>query len=163
MELMQNKANSPCKRLEYLQNSQIILSLEHRSNLQRLGYNVSVSTIRRIFKRWGWSYKSPSVVQLQKYSLSNLCYYFNYLMDVATIPYSKIKFLDECHFAHRALKFEKAICEIGEPLIVVNKHNIDYRFSLTLMTTLTDPNLTITDLRDNSNTAEDFLQVSYIM
>lgn len=43
---------------------------------QFLNLKVSVTTIRRIFRSWRWTFKKPDYKQIQKYSNENISYYF---------------------------------------------------------------------------------------
>jgi transposase len=114
----------------------------HCKRLRSVGFEVNAQYVKRIFAKWQWNYKKPEVKQIHKYSSANMLKYSLYLSEIYFIPYDKLKFLDETHIVHKDLAFNKAIGPIGEPMIVVNKRQLDTRITLTIMSTLSDPELT---------------------
>lgn len=87
-------------------------------------------------------------------------YYAECKLKLMEIPYEHMKYLDEAHIVHKDLASSSVIAEKGEPVFVVENVDLDYRLSLTIMTTLSDPERTVVcQLRDASNTAMDFLKV----
>jgi hypothetical protein len=62
---------------------------------------VSQRWVARVFQKWGWSWKVPTVVQLHKFTEDNLTRYVNYLVFAAGIPLHRCKFCDEIHFISR--------------------------------------------------------------
>ena len=68
-------------------------------------YDVNDQFIRRIFKGWRWSWKKSDAKQPQKYSLGNINYSIDYNLWVRTVPFQKLKFLDESHFNSKGMFF----------------------------------------------------------
>jgi len=137
---------NPCKTMK-----------SHQKFLADQNYNVQPQFIDRIFKRWKWTWKRPIRRQIEKYSISNIRRYFEYLYGVHNIPLERLKFLDEAHFVSKTLHRHEALGEMGEPVFVITSAQLDVSYSLTLMTTLSDPlRCCIIDLRENSNTQWDF-------
>jgi hypothetical protein len=62
-----------------------------RQKLQELDFNASNDDVRAIFCSWNWSWKIPSVQQLLKYTLSNIEYYFTFVVAIKSIPLEKMK------------------------------------------------------------------------
>ncbi len=64
-------------------------------------WRLSNSQLSVIFRRWKWSFKKPHRYQYLKYTRENINYYITYIHAVAGIPWVRMKFLDEGHFASR--------------------------------------------------------------
>ena len=62
------------------------------------GFDCSVSYITRIFKQWGWSFKVFTCVNIHKFTIENIKYYFNYYMWAQKQLLSHLKFINESHF-----------------------------------------------------------------
>lgn len=93
----------------------------HTQLIKEAGWDVNESYIRRIFQRWNWNYKKPTVQQIQKFTAMNLYYYVRYTSWVFFIPYQHLKFLDESHIAHKEVANKYGIGEVGERVILVDK------------------------------------------
>jgi hypothetical protein len=119
---------------------------------QTLNVSISPTTISRLFRAWGWSWKIPSHVQLQKFTAKNIRRYVNFIVWVLSVPWTHLKFLDEAHFVSRGIKSrffhnlrdielyrQKAVSPIGCPIVVLESTQLDLSFTVTLMTTLTKP------------------------
>jgi transposase len=130
--------------------------------LKQHGFKVQTQFIARIFTRWAWAWKKLIQRQIEKYSKKNVGKYLDYLLGIDDVPYERIKFVDEAHFVSKDLHNRRAMGEVGEPVFVVTSSKLDLSYSLTLMTSLSDPaRPCIIDLRTNSNTQWDF--ASFIM
>ena len=68
------------------------------SYVKRFNYDINKPYLTRLLKKWRWSSKLSSEEQIQKYSISNIEYYADYLLEISSIPWYKLKFLDESHF-----------------------------------------------------------------
>lgn len=125
---------------------------------------MNIPWIQRAFKKWRWVHKRACRIQLHKYTQKNLTRYLHFLGGVWDIPWSRLKFADECHFVARDLMPKRGWGEMGEPLICLTSVPLASSFSLTLLTRLdkhdTNSNemVVFTDVRENSNTQWDFLE-----
>ena len=119
---------------------------------------VHESFVASIFKQWHWIQKRPTHQQIQKYSITNIQWYWQHITGILTVPYKKLKYLDEAHFVSKDLHAQYALSEKEEHSIIYTSAKLDSSYSLTLMTTLADPDQTcVVDLRYKSNTQWDFL------
>jgi hypothetical protein len=138
-------SKSPCNTLP-----------QHCATLNKEGFSVQPQFVRKTLHRWRYTFKKPVVRQIEKYTTTNIRRYANFVYGVQKVPFEKLKFLDEAHFCAKDCKKRKALGEIGEPVFVITSAKLDISFSLTLMTTLSDPVGTVIDLRTDSNTQWDF-------
>jgi len=126
------------------------------------GYEVNEMYISRTFKEWRWSFKKASHEQLQKYTQSNISYYLQFVSSIQSIPWCKLKFLDESHFKSKDLLRDHVLGPINRPSVrPITNVSLDETFSVTLLTSL-NPELEeplALDIRENSNTADDFLNI----
>ena len=100
---------------------------------------VHESFVAFIFKQWHWIRKRPTHCQIQKYSITNIQQYWQHITGILTVPYKKLKYLDEAHFVSKDLHAQYALSEKGEFSIIYTSAKLDSSYSLTLMTTLADP------------------------
>jgi len=121
------------------------------------GFDTNTKYVARVFKSWRWSFTRPSTTQWHKYTPENLAYYGDYLCFSRSIPWGRLKFVDEAHFHRRDLKNRKVIGPTGERHIEVDFGSLNESFSMTLMTTMSEDGPIIFDLREDSNTQYDFL------
>lgn len=63
--------------------------------------HVSLMFISRLVKRWGFSFKKPSVININKFTSKNIEYYSAYITWVQTKPLNCLKFMDESSFNAR--------------------------------------------------------------
>lgn len=80
---------------------------EFRTKLRELNpnWNISLSTLSRIFKSWRWSFKKPDRYQYLKYRRENIERYVAYLAGIDDIPWIRLKFLDESKFISKGKYF----------------------------------------------------------
>lgn len=105
---------------------------------EKIGILISESSIRRIFKAWGWSWKKPSYVQLAKFSVENISYYVDFVVWLVRQNPLRCKFLDEAHFSSRHLSPQLALGESG-PVIVIRNTSLSGSRTITILTDLTKP------------------------
>jgi len=143
----------PCRRLvDYLKTVQETVTFPNKE--------VSRDDLQLIFKEFQWTFKRPDWKQLHKYDEENLARYAAFLRWIAFANPAEVHFLDEAHFMSRDLWVRRGVAERGKRCIYVHNVPMDYSFSITIMTTYgagNEPPLQL-DLREESNTAEDFLQ-----
>lgn len=83
---------------------------------------------------------------------------------ITTIPWEKLKFLDEVHFIHEDNRRRKVFGEVGEPAIALSYVSIKETYTMTLLTSLSDANCpVICDIRMESNTGKDFANFVYYL
>ena len=131
----------------------------HRTFLQQSNpsFYVQDQFLERILDRWNWNWKRPVRRQIEKYSRTNIERYLGFLYGISSIPFEKLKFLDEAHFVSKDCHRRTALGEKGEPTFVVTSAKLDVSFSLTLLTSLSDPlRQCIINMRTESNTQWDF-------
>lgn len=76
------------------------------SYAKSFGYNISKPELSALLKKWRWSAKVPSEEQIQKYSIKNIEYYGDYVLEILNLPWYRIKYLDESHFRASGEKIE---------------------------------------------------------
>lgn len=67
-------------------------------HLSEQGFGVSKMYITRVLQSWNWSFKVPTRVNIRKFTLENVEYYFNYYAWAKHQALGKLKFCDESHF-----------------------------------------------------------------
>jgi len=137
-----------------------------QEKLRELNFDVSYDDIRTVFESWNWSWKIPTMIQLQKFTSENLEYYFNFAIGVRDISLIKMKWLDEAHFMpSRLLKGHRVWNSKSERAIIVDKSNsLSISFSATALLSLDESHPVILDFREDTNTQFDFLRfVLYIL
>lgn len=72
--------------------------------LQLLAVPVNVGWVRRVFKRWRFTFKNVRWRSPDKYSISNILNYAAYCDWFTTTILSRCKFLDEAHFQRGGAK-----------------------------------------------------------
>ena len=78
---------------------------EIKIHLFNNNYSLSRASISRLLATWRWSYKIPTITQMQKYTLDNLEYYVLFCHWLGTSDLKKLKFVDEVHFDPRGMFF----------------------------------------------------------
>ena len=74
---------------------------EIKNFLNELGVQYSRSTISRLLKMWRWSFKVPSSVQKEKFTIRNMTYYIKFCRWLKLADLTNVKFIDEVHFDPR--------------------------------------------------------------
>lgn len=54
-----------------------------------------------LMHKWGWSFKDMKYVANHKFTAENLSYYGQYVVAVQRLPWIRLHFLDEAHFASK--------------------------------------------------------------
>jgi len=70
---------------------------------------ISETTTKRVLKHWGWTWKVPTFVQINKYSQDNMIYYAAYVEFLKRVDHRRLKFVDESHFVPKNLRSRKVI------------------------------------------------------
>jgi len=130
---------------------------KYRRKVKKSGFDVSRSYLCRLFKKWRWSFKRPSVKQIAKYTRNNILYYGDFLSGIKNIPWGKLKYLDECHFKRGDLHNRQSLGRIGERAQILDTGSLHESLSMTLMTTLSGQYPIHFDLRDATNNQYNFL------
>jgi len=114
--------------------------------------------VSRLFKKWRWSYKTPERKQILKYTKENISYYGTYITTAYCIPWDRLKFMDEGHFVSKDLHRKRAIGPKGTRSHTVVQDGLNKSLSLTIMTTLSNPNVPVvcSSPRAESNSEYDF-------
>jgi len=81
---------------------------------QKLHVKLSNATLSRFLTKHRWSWKIPTLVQLNKFSPKNKQAYAHYLASVLNIPVEKLKFMDESHVVERHLSKRKVLSMVNE-------------------------------------------------
>jgi len=126
-------------------------------DLLQNGFDCSVSYITRIFKQWGWSFKVPTRVNIHKFTIENIEYYFNYYIWAQKQLLSHLKFIDESHFNADKLMSRRVVGRRGVRILAPTKRNHRIRYSVTLLTSLSDTPLYL-EIREETNTQFDFAE-----
>ncbi len=104
-----------------------------------LGLDVDRSFISRIFQNWLWSWKKPTHLQVQKFTLENIAYYFVWILTIFDMPWLHLKFLDESHFSTRSLRRSLVAGPVGQRVGLVDHSEAQESLSLTLLIDLAFP------------------------
>lgn len=132
--------------------------VHHTQALIHLGFNVTKDWVERVFRSWGWTWKKPTHIQIQKYTAENMIYYGQWLKGIADKPWLHLKFADEAHFVSRDLYRNRVVGPRGDKVFVVQEAQLSLSFSLTLLFDLSRPhNPFHVNIRYQSNTEWDFL------
>lgn len=76
--------------------------------ISRLGYQFSRTVLSKFLRRNRWSWRVPTRVQLNKFSLANKKYYAHFIASIMDIPVDRIKYMDEAHVVERVINKRKA-------------------------------------------------------
>ncbi len=98
---------------------------------------VTRSVLSRILTDLRWSWKVPVHVQLHKFRPENVIRYFTHILNIAAIPWHKIKFADEAHVVSKQLRSKKVLSLISQRKWVSYQDLHDKSFSVTLLTCFT--------------------------
>lgn len=71
--------------------------------LNNNGFLVNREFIRVIFHKWRWSWKRADPKQPHKYSIPNMNYTIEFVLWIRTVPFTRLKYLDESHFNSKGL------------------------------------------------------------
>jgi len=146
----------------FIQNNRQVQLRDIQIHLDQHGIQVSRATVSRMLTKWRWSFKIPSIMQKQKYSLENLTYYVDFCRWFGTRTFAqlrKLKFIDEVHFKTRDFRNKKyALAPIGQRIVVSASDRLDTSsWNATVLirvNSAADP--IALDIRQDSNTAYDF-------
>jgi len=138
-------------------------SIQFRNCLFQVGISVSIDWVKRALVRCGLTWKRAQYKQINKFTAANINYTLHYLLTATALPHRILKFLDESHFNSRDLRRERGVSERGRPLILVSNQSISESYSVTAVTSLSDPlhPVVVPDVRTGSNSAIDFLHAVF--
>jgi hypothetical protein len=105
----------------------------------------------------GWSWRVPTAFQIHKYTLQNMIYYAEFLLEVSRIPIHKLKYIDEAHIVSKDLGIGKVLGRVNTRTYVKENTLNESNASLTVMTTLTGDQPIVFSYREESNTQWDFV------
>lgn len=126
--------------------------------LRENGVQINTQYIYRLFHDWRWNRKKPVRHQINKYKLTNIYYYCDYLRGVKNIPWMKLKYLDECHFVSKDCYRKYVYTPRGVNVIMMNTPKLDQSYSMTFMTNLANVAMPyFVTMRENSNSQWDFV------
>ena len=54
------------------------------------GFEVNRMYLSRIFRKWRWSFKKPTIKQIHKYRIDNIHYYGTFLTSITQIPWVRL-------------------------------------------------------------------------
>lgn len=95
----------PCRSQQ-----QLALALGH------YGVAVERDYVQRSLEHMGISYKAVSNKNELKFSMENIIYYADYMSWVRSVPWIRLKFMDECSFESRSeCLCVGSICNSSEP------------------------------------------------
>jgi len=76
--------------------------------------HVTRSVVQRLLKKLRWSWRIPTKVQINKFSQQNLLRYAVYIDSIQSIPWDKLKFMDEAHIVSRSLSKKKVLGVVNQ-------------------------------------------------
>ena len=143
--------------LAFLKDHPRARELELRNHLE-IAFNRSISSgaLFRLLKLLGWSWRVPTRFQTNKYTYSNLLYYCAYIQTIQTIPFEKLKFVDEAHVVSKDFGNSRVLGLVGKRTYTREKTINEPSASLTLLTSLIDEVPFFIDYRIQSNTQWNF-------
>jgi len=147
---------------EFVQTRRQICLREVQVHLETNNISYSRMTLSRMFTTWRWSFKIPTVMQQQKYTLENMRYYVDFCNWFGTRSLDqlrKLKFIDEVHFRTKDFRNRKyALAPIGERVVVTASQQLDHNsWNATVIIRVDNPDEPIAlNIRQDSNTAYDF-------
>lgn len=122
-----------------------------------------------LYNYLGFSRKKAVVMNKDKFSQRNVDYYGEYLCWIREVDAQRLKYLDESHFDGRMSKIRYARSKKNERAQVVTHTSLKERCSLSLMMCLDHNQPFYFELREDTNTQEDFtrylisaLEVGYL-
>ncbi|KAM9980148.1 hypothetical protein ACTFIZ_006396 [Dictyostelium cf. discoideum] len=86
---------------------------EIKQKLKNHNVHLSNTSIKRIFKKWKWSFKKPDMKQINKYTQANIDYYKFFLEFINRVDWKDVIFCDEVSYQSRSLKPPKGISPKG--------------------------------------------------
>eukprot|EP00761_Pharyngomonas_kirbyi_P010701 gb/GECH01010722.1/.p1 GENE.gb/GECH01010722.1/~~gb/GECH01010722.1/.p1 ORF type:complete len:336 (+),score=18.50 gb/GECH01010722.1/:1-1008(+) len=131
---------------------------QYKEILNEHGYNLSTSSISRIFRSWNYTWKKVQNIEKKKFTIENKIYYFIFYSAINSLPKYRLKFLDECHFDNRNLHNTYARAPSNEEVFVVNHHSFSHETkNMSMLTSLTSNPPLFYRIRTSSNTQYDTL------
>jgi len=118
---------------------------------------ISTTTVKRLLKFWNWSWKVPSFVQINKYTVENMNYYGYFLLFLKGVAPQRLKFIDESHFVSKNLRSTRVWGMKNQRVWLTADDLHQKRASITLMTSLCHHIPVYFNWRVNSNSGKDFL------
>jgi len=99
---------------------------------------LSTSCGSKLLRSMGWTWRVPIIFQINKYSLSNMERYVNYLATIQTIPWTSIKFADESHIVSHQLSNGRVL-GLKNKRSWTSQHTLNNSHAtLTILTSLSD-------------------------
>jgi len=96
-----------------------------------------MSTLSRITKSLGWSWRIPIAFQIQKYTLSNITRYLHYITTISSVPLHRLKFADESHILAKEIGVGRYVLGLKNTRTWVRRNNLDgSRATVTILTSL---------------------------
>jgi len=128
-----------------------------RRALLSAGIEVSHKYIQRRFHEWGLTRKKASLKVSRKFSLSNIRYFYSYVLRVAALPVHQLVFVDESHFAAKDFLDVAGYSLQGRRLVGVSPPRLQESYSCLLATSLSATVPVSYRLNSFTTTALDFL------
>lgn len=117
---------------------------------------VSVSLVQRLTVDFRWSWRIPSHVQINKFTLQNLQWYAHFAYTTQDLDWTRVKFADECHVVSRNLRNRKVLGVVGQRTWVPDNTLHTKSITITLMVSLSTTTPVVYNITENSNTQWDF-------
>eukprot|EP01127_Copromyxa_protea_P011927 TRINITY_DN3060_c0_g1_i1.p1 TRINITY_DN3060_c0_g1~~TRINITY_DN3060_c0_g1_i1.p1 ORF type:complete len:252 (-),score=32.32 TRINITY_DN3060_c0_g1_i1:284-1039(-) len=123
------------------------------------GWSIGYSTVCKLLKQMGWTWRVPVHFQVLKYTPANMKRYFLYLLWIRQQDWTKLKFMDESHIVSRQLHKRRVLGLKNKRTYLKRRTLHDASASVTIMTCLDDPEEPVVmAYRRESNTQWDFLE-----
>jgi len=119
---------------------------------------VTRAVLYRICNQLCWSWRVPTVVQLNKYTAENLTQYMHHVDALQDIEWDNLVYLDEAHVVSRSLRKKKVLGVVNQRTWIKDSDLHGNSLSVTLLVRL-DQQPIFVELREDSNTQYDFLTV----
>lgn len=133
---------------------QILVEVQKVPGLESVTYMY----IWRVIDAWGWSPKTLQRIARRKFSEENIAEWVDYALTVYDMQWIDLCFVDEAHFISRDLLKKRRYAPSGARVYVIDDFPNETRYSVTTFLNLRRSEAPILyEVRDGSNTAEDFL------
>ncbi|KAH3765187.1 hypothetical protein Pelo_2956 [Pelomyxa schiedti] len=102
-----------------------------------LHLDVKRSMIQNILKKWHWTFhRAWQINQLQKFTISNLLHYEDYIVGVQYLPWHKLHFLDEASFDSADCRRTRILGPANQPIAHTSTSNISETLKVTGLTNI---------------------------
>jgi hypothetical protein len=125
-----------------------------------LGLPIDRKWVARVFKSWKYNTKNVKYKNILKFHINNIAYYVIYVTMIRTLPFLRLKYLDEARFVSKKLKRHRGVAAAGRELHgLIDPQDVALSYSVTLLTSLAEPfGIVVTNPTEGANSGVDHLE-----